>query len=282
MGGMRGCRRWRSTTSTAAPSVPTAGSSSPARAASPGPRMCCHCLLIETGDALVLVDTGFGADDVAHPHRRLGVPFTVGFRPRRSSPRRRSSRSAGSASTPPTSATSRSPISTSTTPADCRTSPTPRCTCSRPNSRRREPERCATAPAIRPPLRPRPELGRRTTSTATAGSASRACACSRASTPRSLLIPLLGHSRGHSAIAVRDGDGWILHCGDAYFFRDEVADARRAARPGCARFRAAMAADNSARVTNQARLRELARDHGDEVRLFCSHDPVELEREQAR
>ena len=43
-----------------------------------------------------------------------------------------------------------------------------------------------------------------------------------------------------------------------------------------------MAADNSARVANQARLRELARDHGDEVRLFCAHDPVELEREQAR
>ncbi len=47
---------------------------------------------------------------------------------------------------------------------------------------------------------------------------------SRASTPRSLLIPLVGHSRGHSGIAVRDGDGWILHCGDAYFHRNEVAD----------------------------------------------------------
>ena len=41
-----------------------------------------------------------------------------------------------------------------------------------------------------------------------------------------------------------------------------------------------MAADNAARTTNQARLRELARGHSDEVRIFCAHDPVELAREQ--
>jgi hypothetical protein len=32
------------------------------------------------------------------------------------------------------------------------------------------------------------------------------------------------------------------------------------------------------RSRNQDRLRELARDHGDEIELFCSHDPLELER----
>jgi hypothetical protein len=30
-----------------------------------------HCLLIETSAGLVLVDTGFGTQDVAHPERRL-------------------------------------------------------------------------------------------------------------------------------------------------------------------------------------------------------------------
>ena len=45
--------------------------------------MVCHCLLIEAGDSLVLVDTGFGAEDAAHPYRRLGVPFTAAFRPQR-------------------------------------------------------------------------------------------------------------------------------------------------------------------------------------------------------
>ena len=46
-----------------------------------GAHIVCHCLLIEHGDSLVLVDTGMGAGDVAHPYRSLGVPFTAAFRP---------------------------------------------------------------------------------------------------------------------------------------------------------------------------------------------------------
>ncbi len=38
-----------------------------------------------------------------------------------------------------------------------------------------------------------------------------------------LLVPLPGHSRGHSAVAARDGEGWVLHAGDAYFFHGEMA-----------------------------------------------------------
>src|SRR5690242_4280921 len=32
-------------------------------------RLVCHCLLIETGDGLALVDTGIGLDDIAEPAR---------------------------------------------------------------------------------------------------------------------------------------------------------------------------------------------------------------------
>ena len=32
-------------------------------------RMVCHCLLVETTDDLVLVDTGIGLDDIANPPR---------------------------------------------------------------------------------------------------------------------------------------------------------------------------------------------------------------------
>ena len=32
-------------------------------------RMVCHCLLVETGDGLALVDTGIGMDDIAQSHR---------------------------------------------------------------------------------------------------------------------------------------------------------------------------------------------------------------------
>src|SRR5829696_7264008 len=41
-----------------------------------------------------------------------------------------------------------------------------------------------------------------------------------------LLVPLAGHSRGHSGLALRTDDGWLLHCGDAYFHHGEIATPR--------------------------------------------------------
>src|SRR5262245_24517697 len=35
----------------------------------------CHCLLVELGDKLVLVDTGYGVEDVRHPRPRLHPLF---------------------------------------------------------------------------------------------------------------------------------------------------------------------------------------------------------------
>ena len=99
--------------------------------------------------------------------------------------------------------------------------------------------------------------------------------------PEVAMIPLPGHSRGHAGVAVRDGEGWILHCGDAYFHRNQVAESP-SCPPGLAGFQTLAAADNGARKRNLERLRDLAREHGDEVRLFCSHDPVELASEQGR
>jgi glyoxylase-like metal-dependent hydrolase (beta-lactamase superfamily II) len=79
---------------------------------------------------------------------------------------------------------------------------------------------------------------------------------------------------------VRDGDGWILHCGDAYFHRNEM-NIPPSVPTGIGLFQRLMADDGKARLANQERLRELNRDHGHEVRLFCAHDPVELERDVA-
>lgn len=41
------------------------------------PTMVCHVFLVEAARGLVLVDTGFGTDDYAHPRKRLGAFATV-------------------------------------------------------------------------------------------------------------------------------------------------------------------------------------------------------------
>jgi glyoxylase-like metal-dependent hydrolase (beta-lactamase superfamily II) len=91
-----------------------------------------------------------------------------------------------------------------------------------------------------------------------------------------LLVPLAGHSRGHTGVALRSGDGWLLHCGDAYFNGGEVATPPTCP-PALRLFQNLTAADNRVRKANQERLRELNRAHGDQVRMFCAHDPRELE-----
>lgn len=94
-----------------------------------------------------------------------------------------------------------------------------------------------------------------------------------------LLVPLLGHSRGHAGVAVHDGDGWQLHCGDAYFNRREICTHHRVGPLGLALVRNAAAVDNTVRRRNVARLRTLHQQARD-VRLFSAHDPVELDRAQ--
>jgi glyoxylase-like metal-dependent hydrolase (beta-lactamase superfamily II) len=96
-----------------------------------------------------------------------------------------------------------------------------------------------------------------------------------------LLIPLPGHSRGHTGVALRRGEGWLLHCGDAYFNHGEV-QTPPSCPPMLRFFQNLTASDNKARKSNQERLRELASRHGGEVTLLCAHDPHELDREQAR
>ena len=86
------------------------------------------------------------------------------------------------------------------------------------------------------------------------------------------LIPLPGHTKGHAGIAINTPDGWLLHCGDAYFHRDEMATPP-STPPGLVAFERMNDHDTKTRKQNQERLRELARDHGAEVRLINAHDP---------
>jgi glyoxylase-like metal-dependent hydrolase (beta-lactamase superfamily II) len=78
-----------------------------------------------------------------------------------------------------------------------------------------------------------------------------------ASDPEILLIPLAGHTLGHVGVAVTRGDGWLLHCGDAYFHHAEVQTPPHCP-PGLRAFQSLTQADRRLRRQNQERLRELA------------------------
>jgi len=92
------------------------------------------------------------------------------------------------------------------------------------------------------------------------------------------LVPLFGHSAGHTGVAVRDGDGWLLHAGDAYFHHSEIASGRGTRALNA--FQKIAQVDGATRITNRQRLQALAKEHGAEIEIFCAHDPIELERSQ--
>ena len=93
--------------------------------------------------------------------------------------------------------------------------------------------------------------------------------------PEILMIPLPGHSAGHAGVAIDTPEGWLLNAGDAYFYRREM-DADPTCTPGLAAYQRLMEEDRPTRLYNQERLRALANDRRSNVRIFCSHDPVEL------
>lgn len=100
--------------------------------------------------------------------------------------------------------------------------------------------------------------------------------------PEILLVPLPGHTWGHAGVAVRRDDGhWLLHAGDAYFYRGEMRTARRRCTRGLRAYQRLMEVDATSRMTNQERLRALSIERRGEVDVTCTHDPVELERCQS-
>ena len=85
-----------------------------------------------------------------------------------------------------------------------------------------------------------------------------------------LLIPLPGHSRGHCGVAVRADGGWLFHFGDAAspFYDHRWTD--RYGRPP------AWLVKLAGSEAQQGRLEELWRGHGDSVQFIFAHDALGL------
>jgi len=99
--------------------------------------------------------------------------------------------------------------------------------------------------------------------------------------PEILLVPLPGHTWGHAGVAVDTGDRWLLHAGDAYFYRGEMRQAQRHCTPGLRAYQTMMEVARDQRLANQERVRRLSIERAGEVKVLCAHDPVEFERAAA-
>ena len=89
------------------------------------------------------------------------------------------------------------------------------------------------------------------------------------------LLPMFGHTHGHSAAMVRHTAGWLVHAGDAYFHRATITSETPV--PSAVRFfEKSVETDRAARLASIATLIELKANHPD-VNIFCAHDPVELQ-----
>jgi glyoxylase-like metal-dependent hydrolase (beta-lactamase superfamily II) len=235
-------------------------------------RLVAHCLLVERAEGLLLVDTGFGCDDVRNPGR-LGRPFVMVMRPALDLAETAAEqlRRLGHHPADVTDiALTHLDLDHAGGLADF--------AAARVHVHAAELE-AATHPHLSERaryVRSQWAHGPRWVSHETAGDPWFGLEAVRALGDDVLLVPLHGHTRGHCGVAVRrPGGGWLLHAGDAYFSVGEIRTPPTAPA-GIRAYQRLMAADDHLRRVNQARLRELQAGHGDEIEVFSAHDPDEL------
>ncbi|MFJ6669934.1 MBL fold metallo-hydrolase [Actinosynnema sp. NPDC091369] len=236
----------------------------------------CHVLLLETEDGLILVDSGMGVDDVRTPDDTLARPWRLLSRPvldERETALRQVE-------------------ALGFTAADVRTVVLTHLDLDHGGGLRDFPhaEVHVSAEELAAATRPGKSgndrfrypdgqwrHGPRWVTHETTGETWFGFSGVREVSPDVLLVPLFGHTHGHTGVAVRTGDRWLLHAGDSYFHHAELQP-----RPHCppvlTYMQKRMEVRRELRLANQDRLRELVRDHGDEVDVFSAHDATELRR----
>ena len=244
-------------------------------------RLACHCLLVETNDSLVLIDTGLGEHDVAHPHQRLSWFFLSLV-----SPDFRSEMTAISQIR-----------ALGFDPKDVRhivlthldfdhaggLDDFPWATV---HLIEREQKSAAAQRTWldRQRFRPKQWATKDRWKSYQSGEGDNWFGFDKVHAldglpPEIALVPLFGHTLGHAGVAVQKDDGkWLLQAGDAYFYHKEMDLHQPTCTPGLRFYQWMMEKDRKARLWNQSRLRELIQHHSDEVEVLCAHDMTEFER----
>ena len=220
--------------------------------APPNPRAACHCLLLEDCGRLALIDTGIGLSDVADPVGRIGEPLIdiAGFQFHEQDTAVRQVERLGFRAADVTHVvlTHGDPDHTGGL-ADF------------PNATvhvsAEELARLGTGHGrYRRFISPTGRSGRRIRlRRALFGLEARSVNFGFGADV--LLVPLFGHTLGHCGVAVRLGERWLLHVGDAYYLRVELTTDDH---PVSA-LTAQRADDDQLRRSSLAQLRRLARGH---------------------
>jgi glyoxylase-like metal-dependent hydrolase (beta-lactamase superfamily II) len=87
-----------------------------------------------------------------------------------------------------------------------------------------------------------------------------------------VLVSLPGHTRGHACIAVDAGHRWVLHAGDAFYHHGTLDGSANV--PRALRVMENLIAFNRSQVRdNHARLAELHARNESDLFIVCAHDP---------
>lgn len=237
-----------------------------------------HCLLIETNQGLVLVDTGYGLQDVRHPHPRISrlmrTVLNIRLRERETALRQVEQRGFSARDV-------RHIVLTHLDfdhAGGLEDFPQARVHVMETERDAAEKKRRGFAARLR--YRPAQWDDVRDWHTYQAGGEPwfgfDAVRSLDGLPPEILMLPLPGHTLGHAGVAVQTDKSWLLHAGDAYFHRREMHVRHPHCTPGLGAYQALLAADREARRGNRQRLLDLKRRHGSEMTIFCSHDAEEL------
>jgi len=89
--------------------------------------------------------------------------------------------------------------------------------------------------------------------------------------PEIVLVPLHGHTRGHCGVAVDTGDGWVLHCGDAYYVKQELTKAPFDIK----NFRRVAHVNHAKAMTSIERINSALQNSNGDVTTIAAHDKYE-------
>lgn len=91
-----------------------------------------------------------------------------------------------------------------------------------------------------------------------------------------VLIPFIGHTRGHCCIALPQDDKWLLDCGDVYGYSQQVNPIQPYKHPSGRLMETITNMGFKMPKHHWASIRNLLSEHGNQIQTFCSHDAHEF------